>query len=147
MFVVYIWWNLCNDERTLSYGHSSNSVFNVFYKYISNNHLATKLFAINTIFLYVYSCKIGCYNKSVHKSSGNFIFDQTLSKNNLKKVFFFIIRESKFINILNSKGELYYQPLPFMIYGACATLAAVLTFFFVPETNNCQLPNNIADTD
>ncbi len=37
------------------------------------------------------------------------------------------------------KGELYWQPSPFICYGAISLLSALLTLIFVPETRDMEL--------
>jgi hypothetical protein len=33
-----------------------------------------------------------------------------------------------------------------MIYGGCAALATILTFFIIPETKDRRLPDAVSDT-
>ncbi|RNA13309.1 organic cation transporter [Brachionus plicatilis] len=42
-------------------------------------------------------------------------------------------------------GELYWYPMPFVIFGACSSVSALLFIFFVPETKDKKLPDTIED--
>ncbi|RNA15634.1 Organic cation transporter [Brachionus plicatilis] len=42
-------------------------------------------------------------------------------------------------------GEIYWSPLPFIIYGGFSLLSAILFAIFVPETQNRKLPDTIQE--
>jgi OCT family organic cation transporter-like MFS transporter 4/5 len=44
---------------------------------------------------------------------------------------------------LSIKGELYWKPFPFVLYGICAILSALLTLIIVPETKNKKLSDTL----
>jgi hypothetical protein len=46
---------------------------------------------------------------------------------------------------LFKKGEIYWESLPFTVYGAAALAASIFFMFFVPETKARTLSDTIAN--
>lgn len=44
-------------------------------------------------------------------------------------------------------GSLYWFPLPFIVYGASALVAAISYIIFMPETKGVRLADKIDDDD
>lgn len=42
-------------------------------------------------------------------------------------------------------GDMYWYPIPFIIYGVFSSISAVLFFFFMPETKGKKLPDTIEE--
>ena len=43
------------------------------------------------------------------------------------------------------KGDLYWFPIPFIVYGSFSTLSAVTFVVFMPETKDKKLPDTIEE--
>ena len=41
------------------------------------------------------------------------------------------------------KGEVYWYPLPFMIFGTFSSVSALFFIVLIPETKNKKLPDTI----
>lgn len=48
-------------------------------------------------------------------------------------------------NLFVLKGELYWYPMPFVIFGAFSAVSAVLFIIVMPETRNRKLPDTIEE--
>ena len=44
-----------------------------------------------------------------------------------------------------TQGELYWFPLPFILYGAFSTISAITFILFISETKNKKLPDSLED--
>ena len=43
------------------------------------------------------------------------------------------------------KGEIYWYPIPYLIYGSCSIISAITFSLFMSETKNKKLPDTIED--
>jgi hypothetical protein len=53
---------------------------------------------------------------------------------------FVIVSVKTEFDALNKKGDLYYYPIPFIVYGSMSTLSAALFAACIKETQGKKLP-------